>query len=375
MKNIILITLSVFLFGCQTIHHSLPKGYSGTTATIIDSYQRFDRSKAAVFYVDQITDKNVYNAQRATFSASQNQGSTLVLAGWSRKVTTPLVKVKLKGALQYAAPINQIFDNSDLISVEGIVTFFPEAHKEYIVRGELATDTSSVWISDQFGNVVSDVVVVKKVADQLKTELVKSNEKNIGSFGDSRQDIFNNLVGGETDKIVKAKLGTPNDVEIYEGNSFTFKKPHITYIYKGLGKIQFSAANVNAEIVPRFIIKVSPELVNVADKFSLEKQLMSVSGTELQQLAKKVYLESNLNQDTLDLVAKKAWLERSSENAYTADGVAWLCKVLGKSKNPRYRHLLSQLQQKQFSRKIRRHSKASLKLLSMDETEQFMPEE
>lgn len=204
---------------------------------------------------------------------------------------------------------------------------------------------------------------------------MKSNEKNIGSFGDSRQDIFNNLVGGETDKIVKAKLGTPNDVEIYEGNSFTFKKPHITYIYEGLGKIQFSAANVNAEIVPRFIIKVSPELVNVADKFSLEKQLMSVSGTELQQLAKKVYLESNLNQDTLDLVAKKAWLERSSENAYTADGVAWLCKVLGKSKNPRYRHLLSQLQQKQFSRKIRRHSKASLKLLSMDETEQFMPEE
>ena len=375
MKSLLMAFLTVFLCGCQTLHHSLPKGYSGSTASIVDSYKRYDNSKAAIFFVEQISDKKVYNAYIATFGASRNQGQNLVLAGWSRKVATPSVKVKLKGALQYSAPISEIFDNSDLISVEGIVNFSPEENKEYIVRGKLSENTSSVWISDQYGNVASDIVVVKKVTKQLKTELVKSEIKTNNNHGGSRQDVFNNLVGGETDKLVKAKLGTPNDIEVYEGNSFTFRKPHITYFYDGLGKLQFSAAKINSEIIPRFITRVTPELANLADKLTLEKQLMSVSGIELQQLAKQFYLRNNLNQEVLDLVAQKAWLERKAENTYTADGVAWLCKVLGKSKKPRYRDLLSKLQQKQFNSKIRRHSKASLKLLPMEDIEQFLPEE
>lgn len=121
MKSLLMAFLTVFLCGCQTLHHSLPKGYSGSTASIVDSYKRYDNSKAAIFFVEQISDKKVYNAYIATFGASRNQGQNLVLAGWSRKVATPSVKVKLKGALQYSAPISEIFDNSDLISVEGIV--------------------------------------------------------------------------------------------------------------------------------------------------------------------------------------------------------------------------------------------------------------
>ncbi len=60
------------------------------------------------------------------------------------------MKVKLRGSHATAAPIHAIFSQASgsFYSVEGVTDFTPVPGGNYVVKGELNKDGSSVWIED-----------------------------------------------------------------------------------------------------------------------------------------------------------------------------------------------------------------------------------
>ncbi|WP_444997732.1 hypothetical protein [Aliikangiella sp. IMCC44359] len=66
-------------------------------------------------------------------------------------------------------------------------------------------------------------------------------------------------------------------------------------------------------------------------------------------------------------------VNRYVNDNYTVDALAWLCKVIIKHKNPRYKDLLKKVADEARSRKLRRYAKRALESLPSHEVEQFIP--
>jgi hypothetical protein len=365
MKIIFAGIMSLLIAGCVSNTPSLPEEYNGAIATIDDSFERQNRSKANIYYLKKINGKNIDNALNATSAASYGKGSLLVAVGSSRSIPAEPLKLQLVGQVFSSAPIIALANAGKNYSVEGELEFTPEKDKRYVVNGSLSEDYSAVWIEDTNGNVVSRLIE-KKSSSYVPTQ--KSNEKTVEKAL-SREELFLNLSGGESESLVISKFGEPDSTSKYEGNIFSERPPTVTYKYNDLGDIQFIARKNQ----PLFIDKVTPIVQPAKDIASVKMQL-STSGSTLQSLAKG-FLNQGVITDTgiLDLFAEKIWEERGTQDPYMADSLAYLCKTLAKSGNARYNQLLQTVADTAGSNRLKRHAKSSLELLPKTEAEQFTP--
>lgn len=364
MKIFFPMILSFFIAGCVSYAPSLPTGYAGDIATINDSFQRQSRSKANFFYIKLIDGKPIHNSLNASASASSGKGAQLVTMGASRSVPVKPLSLHIVGQVYHAAPVGAIFNAGKNYTVEGEVDFTPEKGQTYLIAGNLSEDYSAVWIADINGNVVSKVIENKSSSstpDQAPNDQQKKKEI-------SREELFLNLTGGESESLVVSKLGKPDSVSTYKGNAFTGRPGGITYQYKGLGDVEFSAQNEK----PLFVERVAPAVKFSNDISSIKMQLAS-TGPTLQSLAKGYYQQDNIEVEILDLFAEKIWSEKGADDAYVVDALAWLCKTLSKSNNPRYRSLLRDISGEASSKKLKKHAKENLDLLPATEVEQFIP--
>ena len=364
MKLLLAITMLFSLAGCVSYSPSIPEGYIGDTATIDDSFQRQSGRKANFYYIKLIDGKPIYNSLVATSNASYGKGSQLIAMGASRPIPIKPLSLYIVGQLHHSAPIGAMLNSGSNYIVEGEVNFTPEKDEMYIVSGRLSEASSAVWIEDISGNIVSKIIELN--SSSYDTTMVRYDKKKMDDL--PREDLFLNLASGESKNLIIAKLGEPDSISKYGGNFLIEKPPSVTYQYEGLGSIQFSARNSEA----LFVEKVIPSIKQSANISSIQKQLGS-NGQTLQSIAKGYYQHNDLDIDMLDLFAEKIWTDKNTEDPYTVDALSWLCKVLAKSNNSRYRSLLQNVANVAGESKLRKYAASSLNLLPTEETEQFLP--
>ena len=147
------------LSGCATYEPT--KDYTGPTATLRDTGLSEGGSKAQMFAATEIDGNRVMNAFWASANASQGRGASLTTVYPSRKVKAAPMKVTLRASHATGAPIAAIASQmaGTFFSVEGVVDFTPRPDGNYVVKGELKKEKSSVWIEDvETGKPVTTVI-------------------------------------------------------------------------------------------------------------------------------------------------------------------------------------------------------------------------
>lgn len=364
--------LVMLLGGCVTTHNPIPEGYSGPLITIDDSFKSLGSRKAEMFYIQKINNKDVENAHRKSFSASSGQSGVLVTQGYSHKLPAMKTKLLLSGEIMHGAPIGYLFNSGSNYVVRGEIEFSPEVNKHYLISGELSKERSAVWVENINGDIVSEVVLLVKGNETPSITpasiFIEESDHAAHSLSDVKEDkitLFSNISGGESLTLVITKVGEPDSISYDDGNFFSQRRPHIDYIYSGLGKIRFTSRNKKAENV----LRVFP---SIADDSGLLTAHLESSGMTLQHIAKEYYKRDALSEEELDKVATAIWSNRNTEDSYTADGVAWLIKVIGKQGNSRYYSLINALNDKdKYSRKIVGYANKILKNLEPSNINQF----
>lgn len=144
-----LLAVSAMFAGCAS-YQPIPADYKGPTATVTDSGRLEDGTKAQMFVLAEIDGNRIDNAIGDSARASQGKGFALTTVFTSRALPARPMKVKLVASHATAAPIQAMASQmaGTWYSTEGIVDFKPEPDGQYVVRGELKKQGSTVWIED-----------------------------------------------------------------------------------------------------------------------------------------------------------------------------------------------------------------------------------
>lgn len=371
----LLVLVSLLLTGCVSYQSTIPKGYNGPLAIVDDSFTVHSSRTADMFVIEKADNKNVINAIVLSRGASTNKGGVLLTQGYSHKLPVLKNKLVLLGHTTHGAPIGYMLNAGSNYEVSGEVEFTPEEGQHYLVSGELSKESSSVWIENINGEIVTDVIYLEKGKKQsvkmastaflAMTSIKRNPKKTFKNEEAKRVAVFSQIRGGESLKRVLAKLGEPDSTRYDDGNIFTRRPSHIDYIYNGLGKVRFTSFQEQARSVLRIFVETSeqsgPDLVQ-----------LETTGITLRNVAKAYYTQSSLSQAELDKIADTIWQNRFKEDNYTEDAVAWLMKVIGKQRANRYYNLIYALTEKKtYSRKIRRYADKVLSQLNQVDIQQY----
>lgn len=284
----------------------------------------------------------------------------------SRKVEATTIELVLVGQ-SMGAPVEHLFDQS--LTVTGVIPFNPIANEKYLVKGKLSQHYSAIWIEDINGKICSDIIETFG-KDKAKSDAFKENlfsQKNDLS-PKTRNEIFTQITTGESSNYILDKLGAPNNITHRNANFFIHKPAYSTYTYNDLGAIQLTG-NPDGEL---FVKKVTPYTSKSALENSANKGLLSnIDGQTLQTMAKSLYRQNITETQSLDTIATKIWVERLNENKHMVDGAAWLCKILQKSNDPRYKEILHQVSIQASSSKLRKYAENAYISLPASDSEQF----
>jgi len=155
-KAMFVIASLILTTACSSPYkRSIPEGYTGPTAHILDTIEMDGKSKADFFYISKINGNRVKNAFSETYKYTEGRGMHMYPVQHSREVPTFQNSFKIIGRTGYAAPIQAL--TGTVYEVKGIVNFTPEKDKTYQVKGSLTETSSSVWIED---------TVTKKIMDK-----------------------------------------------------------------------------------------------------------------------------------------------------------------------------------------------------------------
>jgi hypothetical protein len=136
----------VALAGCTTFQPT-PRGYAGPTSQIVDSVQEGSGKCAAFFFLQAYDGHSIENALSETERRNYGRGFAMDVEDVSRTVPSKAATFHINGQTHCAAPVVALA--STVYSIEGDVTFEPRSGARYIVKGELVSDHSAVWIEDE----------------------------------------------------------------------------------------------------------------------------------------------------------------------------------------------------------------------------------
>ncbi len=351
----------ILLTGCVSTKNSvIPKGYSGGEASIIDTYKRSSRSTANFYYANIINGEKVAYALNKSAARSSGQGRNLTLIGQDKKIpTTSPVSVHIIGQAFNVVPISALFNSDEAYFIEGNVSFTPKNNLSYLVNGTLSAEYSAVWIEDEFGNIVSDVIN-KGVSQPSDVFSIKDYRLQ------SPKEAFNSLKGGETFELVNKKLGQPVSL-----TPFLDKKHISSFKYKNIGSVQFSGSQEYGY----YLTAIQPIIGNTKEELESIKRLLSTDhGGRLRKTAMEFYDRDLSNTAALDLFARKLWVSRNADHRNAVDAMSWICKMLAKSGDNRYYDLLVKISIESTESKLRKYAKESFAKLSPGAENVFTPE-
>ena len=165
-RRLALVFLALSMGGCATYTPSVPENYAGPKAQLADSAKVYSSSKADFFVAEQIDGASVDNSLNETFRRNQGRGMSMTPYYIDRPLIAERpIKILVKARTHYAAPIQAL--SSTVFQVKGEVEFTPKANGKYVVKGELGSNYSAVWIED----VETSVTVGQKVEAKGSAEL------------------------------------------------------------------------------------------------------------------------------------------------------------------------------------------------------------
>ncbi len=94
--------------------------------------------------------------------------------------------------------------------------------------------------------------------------IIEENNKML-----SKSERFDSLSLGESESTIVAKLGMPDYIEKYDGNTFLNRLSYIKYKYNEFGVIHFSSRGDKA----LFVERITPVIKNRYSKETIVEQL------------------------------------------------------------------------------------------------------
>jgi hypothetical protein len=147
--------LCLVISSCAT-YEPAPKGYSQPTAKFADSVTSDGGECAAFFFVAAYDGHDIKNVLIATEQRNSGRGfAAMIIGEYSRPVPAQAASFHLVGRTHCAAPVVELAHT--LYLIEGDVSLTPQVDGQYVVKGELSEDHSSLWVEDvatgkQLGN-------------------------------------------------------------------------------------------------------------------------------------------------------------------------------------------------------------------------------
>ena len=180
---------------------------------------------------------------------------------------------------------------------------------------------------------------------------------------------------GDTLDAVYAKLGAPTTAHYYQYSVFHPFVGHINsddiqISYLGAATFEFDdddgwhAIRVVENAADPAVDPASPDVELLDGVLSGSKDVVSATGDLLSD--KKLYPT-----DVLDAAARRLWYQRGTSDKETLDALGDICDLLGDSKNPRYRTLLTQVSQQATEKKLRKYTTEALAELPAGDAEQL----
>lgn len=153
-----LLLVSMLLFtGCISYQSTIPENYKGEKAYILDSANIHSSSKADMFYLEKIDNKEIYNSRYSTLDKNHGRGFYMIVDELNHDIPAKKAKFTIVGRTHFAAPILAL--TNDVYEVRGTIEFVPEKDSQYIVKGLLGKEKSLVWIE----NYKTKEVIIKKI--------------------------------------------------------------------------------------------------------------------------------------------------------------------------------------------------------------------
>ena len=185
----------------------------------------------------------------------------------------------------------------------------------------------------------------------------------------------NGLKAGDTLDTVIAKLGSPTTAHYYQYSVFHPFVGHINsddiqISYLGAATFEFDDDNgwhvirVIENAVDPAVDLVSPDAELLDGVLSGSKDVVSDTGDQMKD--KKLFPT-----DVLDAAARRVWFQRDTSDGDTLDALDDICDLIGESKNPRYRTLLTQVTQKSAVKKVQKYATEALAELPAGDAEQL----
>lgn len=369
MKSIYSLFLVVVLAitGCASPKPITPYDIQdNNSVSVTDTSSRSGRGQGHFFFLEKVDEIAIHNSLIASSKASSGQGLNLVISTTTRKLPVKRMKLSLVGQVHHSAPIGYMMNSGENFKVGGLVEFLPEIGQSYRVNGILSAAYSAVWVEDINGNIASEIIDVGEKPEHIN-EL--ASKKHSHTKTRSKRELFLSIVGGENIQFVEEMLGKPNAQNEVEGNAFFDKPDRLHYTYEDLGKIVFSSFRSRAMSVE----KVVPILSNDASSKDLMYLVTNSDEYQFRNFVANLYRQTEVRVNFLDVLAQKLWDERVLKKSIEVDYLAWICKILGKSGNPRYRTLLRDISESAEIRKLKKYAKANLDILPQENLVQFVP--
>ncbi len=217
---------------------------------------------------------------------------------------------------------------------------------------------------------------------QLDSGLLLKKPANLNVKKAFNNEHIDSIDEGDSLEAVYKKVGRPSNVSdwkttkrVYVGYTWSGRKDITTsdfqLIYDGSGYINFHSSKNNYVVAK--VIRTSKVVID--DSQSSLGELIRADGIESQKIAKTLVRGKQYSINDLDTAAQKVWIEKNSTDPYMVDAVAYLCRYIGNSKNPRYHSVLKQVVSESSTRKIRKYAKKYSKVLSSghEDVEQYQP--
>lgn len=237
------------------------------------------------------------------------------------------------------------------------------------------------YISDALKNISkekNEQFITGKMDLKVLQERIESNRKT--NFKDRGQLEFSKIERGISIYDIYDKIGLPDYEHYYnvtKRQAFAggVLVPQLQVTYQDKGTIQFLRNKVEYGRVVWKVHRVFPEkkfTVYEDEPEGLIDKLESTNPNAIRKAAKKLYQEEKLEVEILDLVGKVIWKYKNTDDHIMVDAIAWLCKVVGKSRNPRYQTLISEVSKTTENSKIEKYAEIQLDLFEDKNVPQFL---
>lgn len=342
--------------------HLVPKGYTGDLAQIKDTFERRRANKLHFYYVSSVDGKAVPNAASKSEATARSAGQ-LHATGFSRDVRSEQLQLSLRARAVHSTLLVDLLTLGGNDDLQGTISFHPKPGRSYRVRGKLTASYSAVWLEDEAGVVVSELIEkYPEETSSVKTQRAAVLEGNPTSpeqaaIAGSKRSLFLHMPAGESDAYVLEQFGTPDSVIKDPGNPFAQRLATETHSYGGLGKIRYSYGRKGALFVEAVEPLPATRGVTAA---ALAHHLRTDNFLTLIALMEAYQRVGVSKPNLLAVFASKLEADFLTKDKFLAKGLAYICRILGEGSPGTYDALLARVAAQANYRGLKRHARASL---------------